>query len=296
LRPVVDHLGVDTVHPEIPDSDAALAWFEAEWPNIVALVDTAPPAQAWRLARMAHDFRAVRSTWEDWLSIVHKGLDAAVSAGDALGEAWLLQSRCALYVRYGRADETADDAARVIAIGEELRDPRLAAVGHDALASAYFGQKRYDEALAGYEKALDLDPHPAIEAHTRNNVAQVLRALGRPEDAVGPQRQAIQLYQRVGEVGFAAFAVANLAELYADLGMIESADQYAREAIDLSVASGLTLAEAFGREVFGRVLRLRGLHPGALRQWELAAELYVQVRSPRAEQMRVLLDDLGSGV
>ncbi|TCO58050.1 AfsR/SARP family transcriptional regulator [Actinocrispum wychmicini] len=292
LRPVVDGFEFDSVdHPEITDAESALAWFEREWLTIVTLVDTAPAADAWRLARMAHDFRAVRSTFDDWLPILQKGLSAAVSAGEKFGEAWMLQSKCAAYTRFDRAGETLDDARRVVALATELADTRLLAVGHDAVASAYFGQSKYDEALAGYAKALELDPEPAIEAHARNNMAQVLRVLGRAQDAVESQRRAVQLYREVGEVGFAAFAVGNLAELFTEMNKVDFAERHAREAIDLSVASGLVLAEAFGREVLGQVLRLRGSHSAARRQWERALALYTQVRSVRAEQVRVLIDE-----
>jgi tetratricopeptide (TPR) repeat protein len=208
----------------------------------------------------------------------------------------MLQSRCAVYARFGRAGETAEDAARVLEIAAELADNRLAAIGHDALASAYFGQKRYEEALAGYDKALSLDPIPAIEAHVRNNIAQALRAIGRLRDAVEPQRRAVALYQEVGEVGFAAYAVGNLAELYADLGLVDEAEVEARSAIELSVRSGLVMPEAFGREILGRVYRSRKANFAAVQQWERAFTLYTQVRSTRAEQVRVLIDDLPPGV
>lgn len=301
LRPVVDGFTPDSAdHPDITDTESALAWFEREWTNIVALVDTASTdgrySAAWRLARMAHDFRAVRSSIDDWLPVVQKGLSAAISAGEKTGEAWMLQSRCAAYTRFGRAAETLDDAKRVVDLATELDDTRLLAVGHDAVASAYFGQSKYDEALAGYAKALEVDPDPAIEAHARNNMAQVQRALGRTPDAIESQRRAVALYRDVGEVGFAAFAVGNLAELFTEMNMVDFAERHAREAIDLSVASGLILAEAFGREVLGKALRLRGSNSDARRQWERAAELYTQVRSSRAEQMRVLIDELPSGV
>jgi DNA-binding SARP family transcriptional activator/tetratricopeptide (TPR) repeat protein len=301
LRPVVDNVSANGVSPaEIVTAEDALDWFDREWPNIVALVDAAAEAglhrQAWQLARMAHDYRSVRSTWDSWVAIVHKGLSAALAAGDSLGEAWMLQSRCAVYALYGRAGETADDAARIVAIAGDLGDTRLAAVGHDALASAHFGQKRYDEALAGYEKVLELDPHPAIEAHVVNNVAQVRRELGRLRDAIEPQRRAVDLYREVGELGFAAFAVGNLAELHADLNETEAAERHAVAAIELSVASGLVFPEAFGREILGRVLRSRGSASAARQQWQRSAELYAQVRSARAEQMRVLIDDLGEDV
>ncbi|MEV4311027.1 BTAD domain-containing putative transcriptional regulator [Actinocrispum sp. NPDC049592] len=289
LRPVVDALSFADDAVEVD----ALAWFEEEWPNIVALVEETGD---WRLARMAHDFRAVRSTWDDWISIVQRGLQGAVAAGETVGEAWMLQSRCAVYARFGRAGETAEDAERVLEIAAELGDTRLAAVGHDALASAYFGQKRFEEALGEYEKALSLDAHPAIEAHVRNNVAQVLRELGRSRDAVEPQRRAVALYQEVGETGFAALAVGNLAELYADLGLADEAEARAREAIELSVRSGLVLSEAFGREILGRVHRSRNANFAALQQWERALELYTQVRSTRADQVRVLIDEVGKSV
>ncbi|MBP2321283.1 DNA-binding SARP family transcriptional activator/predicted negative regulator of RcsB-dependent stress response [Kibdelosporangium banguiense] len=298
LRPVVDPVSssVENDILDISTPGQALAWFEREWTNLVAVIDAADPRSAWRLARMAHDYRAVRSTWEEWHTVVHKGLSAAVSAGEKDGEAWLLQSRCALYARFGRASETAGDASRVLRLALELGDDRLIAVGHEALASAYFGLRRYEEALAGYAKALAVDAHPAIEAHVRNNIAQVQRALGRLQEAVEPQRRAVELYREVGEVGFAAFAVGNLAELHAELNDTDQAERHARTAIELSVNSGLALCEAFGREVLGKVLSARGAKSGARQQWERSAELYTQVSSARAEQIRVLIDDLASGV
>jgi tetratricopeptide (TPR) repeat protein len=208
----------------------------------------------------------------------------------------MLQAHCAVYARFGRAGETVEDAERVLAIARELGDSRLAAVGHEALASAHFGQERFDQALAGYEKVLELDPHPAIEAHVRNNVAQVLRELGRLREAVEPQRRAVDLYRQVGELGFAAFAVGNLAELYLDLDRIEEAERNAHAAIELSVASGLVFSEAFGREILGRVLRSQQLDYGARQQWERSAELYAQVKSARVEEMRILINDLADGV
>jgi DNA-binding SARP family transcriptional activator/tetratricopeptide (TPR) repeat protein len=301
LRPVVDGLSPDRAdHPEIVSTADALDWFEREWSNIVALLDVAASLgmhrDVWRLARMAHDFRAVRSTWQDWLDVVQKGLSSAMVASDKAGEAWMLQSRCAVRARFGRAGETVNDANRVVALAAELGDTRLAAVGHDALGSAYLGQSRYDDALAAYAKALELDSHPAIEAHIRNNIAQVRRALGRLREAIEPQRRAVELYREVGEIGFAALAVGNLAELHAELNETEPAERHAHDAIELSVASGLVLSEAFGRGVLGRVLHSRGSDSGARQQWERSAELYAQVRSTRVEQMRVLIDSLTGGV
>jgi tetratricopeptide (TPR) repeat protein len=239
---------------------------------------------------MAHDFRTVRSTWEDWLTVVHIGLSAAIAAGDPAGEGWMLQSRCAVYARFGRAEETIEDAERSLAIAGKVGDVRLTAVCLTTLATVHFDQSRFAEALAGYEKALELAAgNPAIEAHAYNNIAQVRHALGRPRAALEPQRRAVELYRAVGEFGFASFAVANLAELHTELGELDDAERHAREAVDLAAGPGLVLQEAFGREILARILRTRGLTAAARAELERSAELYAQVRSGRVEQIRVLL-------
>ncbi|MCE7009163.1 winged helix-turn-helix domain-containing protein [Kibdelosporangium philippinense] len=140
------------------DAAQAVAWFEREWPTLLALLDVAAPSDAWRLARMAHDFWVVSPSRA---SLVHKGLSIAVSAGDLEGEAWLRAARCSL--EYSK--ETVSDAARVIEIANSLSDTRLAAVGYEALATVQNG-------VAGYEKALEYygelgEPALSGPAHAR---------------------------------------------------------------------------------------------------------------------------------
>nr|WP_264085138.1 BTAD domain-containing putative transcriptional regulator [Kibdelosporangium phytohabitans] len=228
----------------------AVRWFEREWANLVAVLDVAAAGDVWRLARMAHDFRVVRPLWQPWHQIVHKGLSSAVDAGDLEGEAWSRHSLCVLHAQFGRAAETLADATRIVELAAELGDPRLAVLGEEALASAHFGLKKYPEAVAGYEKA-------------------------------------VELHRDSGEPGLAVFAVGQLALVHAEMGDEQAAERHARTAVSLS---GTVFAEAVSREILGSVLSLRHGETAARQQWERSAELYAQVNSTKAEEMRDLID------
>jgi predicted TPR repeat methyltransferase len=63
---------------------------------------------------------------------------------------------------------------------------------------------RLDDALASYDRALQLRPDYALAAHYRANV---LRALGRADDAVAAYRQALALGADAADIGFALAAL-----------------------------------------------------------------------------------------
>ncbi|WP_026423021.1 AfsR/SARP family transcriptional regulator [Actinokineospora inagensis] len=308
LRDAADDLDhattdVDVPRPELDSREDALAWFEREWPNVVAAVEAGAKAglhtQVWQLARMASEYRRVRSRRDDWEHVLRLGLAAAQAAADRRGEVLMRLSRCVLLTRFDREHETVADAERAVAIATELRDTKLMAMGFNTVASALYGQKRYVEALAGYRKALDLSNRAGYrlgEANLLNNIAQVHRNLGAPAEAVGPQARAVALYRQVGDLGFVGIALANLAELEHELTIFEAAETHAREAVDLAEANGLDLTEAFAREVLARVHRDRGDIAEARVELTLALELYRLVQSPAADAVQAGLAALPTDV
>ncbi|MGQ0837088.1 BTAD domain-containing putative transcriptional regulator [Actinokineospora sp.] len=304
LRLVADDLdpGADWPHvprPEIDTRDEALAWFEREWTNLLAVAaagaEAGCHAEVWRLARMAGEFRRVRSRRDDWAWVLALGLDSARADGDRRGEFWLRLSHCVLLTRFGQEHETVADAERAVAIATELGDPKLMAMGFNTFASALYGQRRYAEALVGYRKALTESRRAGYrlgEANLLNNIAQVHRNLGDTTAAIDPQAAAVEIFREVGDLGFVGLALANLAELEHELASLADAGAHAREAVALAEANGLDLTEAFGREVLARVLRDSGDIAGARVELTLALELYQLVQSPTAEAVRAALASL----
>ncbi|WP_211222385.1 AfsR/SARP family transcriptional regulator [Actinokineospora enzanensis] len=301
----LDHAATEpeVPRPEIAGRDDALAWFEREWPNLVAAAEAGARAglhtEVWQLARMASEFRRVRTRRDDWEHVLRLGLKSAQAAGDRRGEVLMRLSRCVLLTRFDREHETVTDAERAVAIATELRDSKLMAMGFNTVASALYGQKRYAEALAGYRKALELSGRAGYrlgEANLLNNIAQVHRNLGAPAEAVGPQAQAVAIFREVGDLGFVGLALANLAELEHELGLPEAAGLHAREAIELAEGNGLDLTEAFAREVLARVLRDHGDVAAARVELTLALELYRLVQSPAADAVQAGLAALPKDV
>ncbi|MBM7771520.1 DNA-binding SARP family transcriptional activator [Actinokineospora baliensis] len=308
LRAAADDLDHADTEPHVPrpavrGREDALAWFEREWPNLVAAAEAGAKAglhtQVWQLARMASEFRRVRPRRDDWEHVLRLGLTAARASGDRRGEVLMRLSRCVLLTRFDQEHETVADAERAVAIATELRDSKLMAMGFNTVASALYGQKRYPEALAGYRKALELSGRAGYrlgEANLLNNIAQVHRNLGAPAEAVGPQAQAVSIFREVGDLGFVGLALANLAELEHELNLPEAAETHSREAIAMAEANGLDLTEAFAREVLARVHRDRGEIAEARVELTLSLELYRLVQSPAADAVQAGLAALPTDV
>ncbi|MFC0116241.1 AfsR/SARP family transcriptional regulator [Kibdelosporangium aridum] len=211
-----------TDNHDFGDVGQALAWFEREWPTLLALLDLAAPGDAWRLARMAHDFWTARPTRP---SLVHKGLSIAVSAGDLEGEAWLRQARCAL----GYSAETVSDAMRVIEIAGRLGDSRLAAVGHEALATVHSGE----EALAELAKALEYyrevgEPELSVPTHARLALLHV--EMG---DDRAAERHARTAVEHSDAVFTEAFSREVLGRVLSAQGAVSAAQQQWRRSLEL---------------------------------------------------------------
>ncbi|MDQ3405764.1 MAG: tetratricopeptide repeat protein, partial [Actinomycetota bacterium] len=285
--------------PDIQGREEALDWFESEWSNLLAVAAAAAEAgchaEVWRLARIAVEFRRVRSRRDDWEWLLALGLESARLAGDLRGQVWLHLSRCVLLTRFGEEHESVADAELAMAVADESRDPRLMAMARNTLAGAEYGCKNYQEALDGYHKALVLARRADYRlgvANALNNIAQVHRNLDNRAEAVGPQRESVVLFRQVGEPRFVSLALANLAELEHELGQLGDAATHAGEAVRIAVENGLELTEAFGREVTGRILRDTGDVEGARAELRVALTLYERVYSPAVDVVRETLATL----
>ncbi|WP_199441092.1 AfsR/SARP family transcriptional regulator [Umezawaea beigongshangensis] len=292
-----------SVVPSLPDRGAAIAWFAAEWPVLVPLVRTAAEAglheQVWQLVRLLHRYCAVRSVAGEWPALVRFGLESARASGSALGEMLLLSTTCATSSRMGTAGHSLPQARRAHEIAVELGDSRHLVITVNQLATAQLALGRHDEALANFWESVRLAARQGDrvgEARGLNNVAQAEQALGARESAVRHQERAVRLYEDTEDRAAHVLAITNLAELHADLGQLRAAEEHARRGIELARLGGSVLAEAFGRQVLGRVLARRREWIAARAELTESLRLYEQAGSPRALGTRAALESLTSDV
>ncbi|WP_139190812.1 AfsR/SARP family transcriptional regulator [Actinokineospora iranica] len=304
LHAPTDDLIFAASHPTLPRPSiktraAALAWFEREWPNLLAVLSAAATAghhsQVWQLTRLAGDFRAIHPRRDDWEHILRRGLASAQAAADPQGQAWMHLSHCALLARFDQDQETLPHAEQALTIATESHNPKLMATSLNTIANARYTQKRYPEAQAAYTKALDLATRandPLGEANILNDIAQLHRTLGATTEAVTQQSRAVTLYREIGDLSPLALALATLADLEHDLGHLDQAEQHARESITLAEANAQDLTEAFAREILAQILTTHGNTPAARRELTLALELYRLAQSPTANAVEATLSDL----
>lgn len=184
----------------IPDDVTAMAWFEAEHANLLAVqhlaFDRGWHSRAWQLAWAVSSFFGRRGYLHDYLEIWRTGLAATEALGDA----------------------------------------SAMALAHRFVGRAYNMIGQYDDGLDHLQEALGLLRHAGDrsgQAHAHRSLAWVRVKQGRGKLALGHAMRALRLYQQVGADVFEAEAKADVGWHYARLGEYDQARDYCAEALAL---------------------------------------------------------------
>jgi DNA-binding SARP family transcriptional activator/tetratricopeptide (TPR) repeat protein len=240
------------------DHQAALAWLDAERPNLIAAVRYAADraaAAAWVIADALRGYFWLRMYTLDWLDVAAAGLAAATAAGDPAGQA----------------------AARL------------------SLGDVHGRQGRYDEAIAHYRRALELNRACGWtdgESAALGNLGNVYWWVGRLPEAADHYAQALALAEATGRVAGQAVNLGNLGAVYWDLGDLERSAEHHRRALELDQALRSPLGEAVDLGNLGRVRLEQGHVDEAFADLERALILHREIgdRSGEAETLRVLAE------
>ncbi|HEV7979509.1 AfsR/SARP family transcriptional regulator [Amycolatopsis sp.] len=187
------------------DNENALAWLDAEWPNVsVAVGQTAergPRGMSWHLADALRAFFHYRGHRTEWFSVASTALDAARAMGDARAQAAMHQSIALACVNMGRYTEARE---------------HLTSVLRGNLADGW---------RAGRAAAL-------------NNLSAVHQRLGDPQAAIDTGQESLELCRELGNGAGAAMALANLGFSYWQLGALGRALDHFTEALDQGEREG----------------------------------------------------------
>ncbi|KAA9161859.1 tetratricopeptide repeat protein [Amycolatopsis acidicola] len=289
----VDFLDVPVEAPALGCYDDALAWFAAEWPNIVAVCAAAQEAgrheDVWRLVRVAHTYRVVRPLWGEWARLIRIGMESALACGDDQARYWMLISRCAFALTFEVGDGGLADAEQALEFARRLGDPRLTLSAQIHRGCALTLSGRFDEAIECLQAVIaetERSGEEELLGQALNNCAEAEKQAGKYVEAVEHQLASLEIDQRLGDDSYAVVSLNNLAELYLFLGDLNTAASYSRAAIELAENRGFLLQEAVARTTLSRISRERGDFEGARVQLRLSLELRKRVsplRSPAIE-------------
>jgi tetratricopeptide (TPR) repeat protein/transcriptional regulator with XRE-family HTH domain len=228
--------------PAAVDDAAALAWLDAELPNLVAAVESAAgagaglPELAWRLADALRGYFWLRRCKVEWLAVTDSALAAVTSDGDPLAH-----------------------AAVRLSLGD----------AHDAIGRQLDAIEHYTAALGAARQAGWLDG----EAGILSNLGLVHWGRGELRTAADHQVQALALYRRTGRAAGQAITLGNLGLVHGELGQLRQAAADAARSLALHRELGNRGGEGSSLNVLGSTSHHLGRFDRALDQLSAALAL-----------------------
>jgi len=240
-----------------PDETAALAWLDAERPNLIATIqhvaEHGPAQMAWLLADALRGYFWISRTMTEWLAASEAGLAAAKSRGDPYALA-------AMHLNFGMAHrsrgryrsslEHFDEALALArsACWREAQASILVSVGvsHAELGDPAVAVERFGDALA-LNRLMGRRAGEAVALGNMSMLRNDLGDLGRSnEDGLA----ALALYRETGNPGGEGIALTNLGINYVHLGQIDHALDH--------LTRGLAIHDRMG-DAYGQIVAHGGL-------------------------------------
>ena len=126
------------------------------------------------------------------------------------------------------------DYTRAVALGEIAVEKYPAmATSHYCLGRAYHRVGRIQEALEHLKKAEELTYVPENLLHIQNEIALVLRSLGKEEEALRYLLRSLEAVREIGNRDLESAILTNIGLIYQERGELDKAMEYYRQAIDL---------------------------------------------------------------
>jgi tetratricopeptide (TPR) repeat protein len=280
--------------------DDAVAWCEAERPNLLAALDQAvamgADEVAWKLPVALVTFFYLRSHRANRLTTTLIAVDAARRAEDRYGQAWSLICVGGAFEDLRRFEEAIDSYEKSLAICREIADRQGEGMSLENLASSHREIGRDVEALEFGQRALAI----WREIDDRRNEGITLCTLGDVSFDLGQLDAAADFYSQALPVchetdrhseGRVLHAFGNV---HQKLGNIPDAIAYYERALLLRREIGDRFGEAETSHQLGRALREADQPAAARRAFAEALAIFDNLADPAADTVRQQLDELES--
>jgi tetratricopeptide (TPR) repeat protein len=284
---------------EMADKDQAIAWFEAEYAVLLALVGFAEAREfdtyTWQLPWALGPFFHRRGRLRTYVAIQQTALAAAQRLDDplALAHAHHLLGHAQLQRNDYEAAEP--NFRRALDLFRELGDRANEAVVLNGLAGMLEKQERYDEALAVALDALRMlkaAGHWWTQATLENGVGWLYAHLGQYEEALTHCQRALSLHRESGHRGGAADTLDSLAFVYLHQGDLARAQAHYEQAIDAYREIGAPFGEGNSLAGLGDVLLRTGDLQAARSRYLQSTAILDALPHPLADVVRGKLRDL----
>jgi tetratricopeptide (TPR) repeat protein len=293
-----------TIVPELSTASAAVAWFDVEHTNLVAMVrlaaESGPHAHCVHLAWAMATHLARRGRWHEWASLGEVAVAAARAAGEPADLATAHKGLAAAYAVLGRFADAHEHYGRAIELFAELGDDvNLARIHHD-YCWVFDREGRWSEAIDHLQQALRLD----LARGNRSGVARAHNAIGSMHAQLGDHPrafthclQAIDLFREVDDPAGEAATWDGLGLIHHRTGEHDEATRCLQRALHLHRGSQTRLAEAETLHLMGDNYAAAGAREDARAAWTASAGILTDLGRPEAAHVLAKLParDPGNG-
>lgn len=189
----------------LDDDEMALAWFQAEWPNLVALCRAANERgehdRCWQLAYFLRGFFFTSKLWDAWIATNRWARKSAATLDNRWALATVTANLGVAMVDQGKLDEAAEHYREALGLYRDLGDGHgeSTMLAHRAWVAHYRGH--HDDALHDlrlvrvcYERT----GNHRNAAITNRGIALVMTALGRAVEAATIAVGILPLFDELG--------------------------------------------------------------------------------------------------
>ena len=284
----------------LPDTSAALDWYDAEHANLLAAQQAAAAhawhPTVWQLACSLVTFHVRRGHRHDQIVVWQAALDAT----DRLSDPWasmLAHRRLgSAVIEVGRHDEGIAHLHQSLALAEKHGDLDQQAQTHRILAWAWEQQHNERQSLEHAAATLNLARtlgEPMREAEALNQTGWYLAQLGEFDAAGTHCEAALAIHRRHNHRAGEAGTLDSLGYIAHHRGHHQQAVEYCQEALAILAPLGDVFHTADVLDTLGHPHAALGRHEQARAAWRQALELYRQQgRDQAADRVRQQLDTL----
>lgn len=258
------------------DETGALAWYDAEYRSLVAMVESSLAAgRSPTAARIVHSLNVYLVTrWyvDEAVELQTLALNAAQAAGDVLAEAVSCQQLGGTCYQRGEYAEAQAWIRWAVKLFDDIGDEAGRCVSQAALGLALQMSEQLDASIENLEEACrtaDALGLGAVAANARNNLAWGYVEAGRPQEAAEAAARSVAHYRASGEKRGVSITLDTLGYALAVQGRHADAVVHFQAAIDMHREMGRPWTEA-------AVLKRLGDSSAALGQQARARECWLR--------------------
>ncbi|MDQ7810876.1 BTAD domain-containing putative transcriptional regulator [Amycolatopsis sp. A133] len=287
--------------PVFDSREAVYAWYAAEAPNTLPLIQRAAELGehdiAWQLAFFTYNHYYATGLLTEWIQLLNAGLASAGEIDDPEPRARILMLLGIAYSRIGQNGLAVERLESGLALARAVRDPDLQIALLANLASALREMRRYDEGIRRAQEAVELATAAGRDFRTAScldSLCELYVESGQPRRALEAGAAGLRA-ARASDTGLTEVnLLLNMAHAHRDLGETTTALREYETVLELCAKLGDRYHEALALLGIAELERRAGRRARARDRAQRALDIFVQLDGEEAGEAQAFLARLNA--